>query len=109
MKKKVSPAVIKYNSLMEKHLFFRLLDSVKYELPVLAVLLIIYAFQHDFYTGDIYNIAHIYDYRIGFAPRLFIGSLMTLFTDYKSIAFINSFLIFFAYYRYFCSHLQPAE
>jgi hypothetical protein len=91
MKKKASPAAVKYNILMEKHFFFRLLDRVKYELPVLAVLLIIYAFQHNFGTGDVYNILHIYDYRIGFAPRLFIGSLMSLFTDYKSLAFMNRF------------------
>lgn len=91
MKKKVSPAVLKYNSLLEKHFFFRLLDKIKYELPILAVLLMFYAFQHDFFTGDIYNILHIYDYRIGFAPRLFIGSLMSLFTDYKSSVFINKF------------------
>lgn len=91
MKKKNSHINSKYNNLVERHLFFRLLDKVKFELPVLAVLLIVYAYRHDFYTGDIYNIMHIYDYRIGFAPRLFIGSLMSLFTDYKSAVFINKF------------------
>lgn len=95
MKKKSSVMTVKYNTLVEKHLFFRLFDKVKYELPVFAVLLIIYAFQHDFYTGDIYNIMHIYDYRIGFAPRLFIGSLMSLFTDYKSSVFMNRFFNIF--------------
>jgi hypothetical protein len=95
MKKKASPAAMKYNSLMENHFSFRLLDNIKYELPILAFLLIIYAFKHDFYSGDVYNIVHIYDYRIGFTPRMFIGSLMTLFTDYKSIAFINMFFNIF--------------
>ena len=95
MKKKASVVTVKYNALVEKNLFFTLFDKVKYELPVLAVLLTIYAFQQDFYTGDIYNIMHIYDYRIGFAPRLFIGSIMSLFTDYKSSAFMNRFFNIF--------------
>lgn len=42
---------------------------------------------------DMYYTMHIFDYRIGFAPRIFIGSLMALFTDYKSLAFMNRFFI----------------
>lgn len=91
LKKKSSVAAKKYNALVEKHLFFRLFDKVKYELPVFLILFTLYAFRHDFYTRDIYNILHIYDYRIGFAPRLFIGSLMSIFTDYKSMEFMNNF------------------
>lgn len=91
LKKKPSIAAKKYSTLVEKHLFFKLFDKVKYELPVFLILITLYAFRHDFYTRDIYNILHIYDYRIGFAPRLFIGSLMSIFTDYKSMEFMNNF------------------
>jgi len=95
MKNSISSLTGKYQDLIDKHLVFRLFDKVKYELPVLVFLLTIYAFKHNFYIGDIYNIVHVYDYRIGFAPRLFIGSLMSLFTDYKSIAFMNRFFNIF--------------
>jgi len=65
--------------------------KVQYELPVFVVLLLFYLPQKLSVTGDIYSMLHIFDYRIGFAPRLFIGSIMSLFTDYKSQAFMERF------------------
>ncbi|OQA67417.1 MAG: hypothetical protein BWY37_01173 [Firmicutes bacterium ADurb.Bin262] len=88
---KPDAVIKKYRALVGGHLVFRCFDKVKYELPVLAFLLGFYAKDHDFFQRDIYNILHIFDYRIGFAPRLFIGSLMSLFTSYKSAAFMNLF------------------
>lgn len=66
-------------------------EKVQYELPVFVVLLLFYLPQKISVTGDIYSMIHIFDYRIGFAPRLFIGSIMSLFTDYKSQAFMEDF------------------
>jgi len=95
LKKGVSGLFEKYNNLAKKNCFFRLLDKVKYELPVLVVLLIFYFLNDYDSTNDPYTILHIFDYRIGFAPRLFIGSIMSLFTDYKTLAFMNQFFDIF--------------
>lgn len=73
--------------------FWRALDKVRYELPVFLFFLVFYPPQHLAVTYDIYCALHVFDYRIGFAPRLFIGSLMSLFTDYKSEAFMDTFYI----------------
>jgi hypothetical protein len=66
-------------------------EKVKYELPVFILLLMLFLPQNLRVTNDIYSTLHIFDYRIGFAPRLLIGSIMSLFTDYKSQAFMESF------------------
>lgn len=90
-KKKTAAMTDRYRSIVERNRFVRLFDKVRYELPILAVLLVVYALDHEFIERDMYNILHIFDYRVGFAPRLLIGSLMSLFTAYKSAAFMNLF------------------
>ena len=81
-----------------KCIFFRIFEKVKYELPIFCFLLIFYVPQYKKVADDIYSTLYIFDYRIGFAPKFFIGSVMSLFTDYKSQAFITVFfvIIFFA-------------
>lgn len=66
-------------------------EKVQYELPVFILLLLFFLPQNLRVVNDIYAMLHIFDYRIGFAPRLFIGSVMSLFTDYKSQAFMARF------------------
>ncbi len=78
-------------SLAGKSFIFKLYQKTKYELPVFVLLLLLYLPQKLSVTTDIYSMLHIFDYRIGFAPRLFIGSVMSLFTDYKSQAFMDDF------------------
>lgn len=79
------------DTLIGKHFIFKLYQKTKYELPVFVLLLLLYLPQKLSVTTDIYSMLHIFDYRIGFAPRLFIGSVMSLFTDYKSQAFMDNF------------------
>lgn len=81
---------------INNNLFFRAYENVKYELPILILLLTL-SLQNksDVATSDVYTMLHIFDYRIGFAPRLFIGSIMSIFTNYKSVAFMNRFMTIF--------------
>lgn len=76
-------------------LFLCALDKVRYELPIFLFFLVFYPVQHFDIDYDVYSSLLAFDYRIGFAPRLLIGSLMSLFTDYKSIAFMHTFYIIF--------------
>lgn len=78
-------------SLAGKSFFAKALDQIKYELPVFILLLLLFLPQNLRVTNDIYSMLHIFDYRIGFAPRLLIGSIMSLFTDVKTQAFMESF------------------
>lgn len=82
----------------DKFLFLKIFENIKFELPVFILLLIFYVTQKSKVTYDIYYVLYAFDYRIGFAPKLFIGSVMSLFTDYKSQAFMDTFFdsIFFA-------------
>ncbi len=68
----------------------RAFEKIQYELPLLIFILLL-GIPHMKELPDMYYTMHIFDYRIGFAPRIFIGSLMALFTDYKSLAFMNRF------------------
>lgn len=75
------------------NLLFRIFENIKYELPILILLLILFIPKRsDLANNDVYVTLLIFDYKIGFAPRLFIGSFMSLFTDYKSVAFMNRFM-----------------
>lgn len=66
-------------------------EKVQYELPVFILLLLLFLPQNLRVVNDIYALLHVFDYRIGFAPRLFIGSVMSLFTGVKSQAFMENF------------------
>ncbi len=78
-------------ALSKQPFLYKVYGSVKYELPVLVCLLIFFVSLNRDVLDDPYTIVHYFDYRIGFAPRLFIGSVMSLFTDNKTLAFMNSF------------------
>lgn len=96
MKKAAAVANRKKAAQSKKNVFFRTFEKVQYELPILIVLLALFFFNRSDIAGnDVYVTMHIFDYSIGFAPRLFIGSLMSLFTDYKSVAFMNRFMDIF--------------
>jgi len=95
---KKAAAASKRNSAAQpqKNIFFRIFENIKYELPILIVLLALFFPNRSHIAGgDVYVTMHIFDYSIGFAPRLFIGSLMSMFTDYKSVAFMDRFMDIF--------------
>lgn len=93
MKKTTEVSRKRKDALTKNNLFFRTFESIKYELPILILLLIFFISKRsDLANNDVYVTVLIFDYRIGFAPRLFIGSLMSLFSDYKSVAFMNKFM-----------------
>lgn len=74
-------------------MLLRIYEKVKYELPILIFLLIVYVPQNISIIDDVYTAVHVFDYSIvGFAPRLFIGSLMSLFIGYKSLAAMSLFM-----------------
>lgn len=70
----------------------RAFDALRYELPIFVFLLILFVPQKSDAADDVYTALHVFDYSVGFAPRLLVGSLMSLFTEYKSLAFINGFM-----------------
>lgn len=70
----------------------RAFNAVRYELPLFVFLLILFVPQKSDASDDVYTALHAFDYSVGFAPRLFVGSLMSLFAEYKSLAFINGFM-----------------
>jgi hypothetical protein len=96
MKKETAKLNSHNASAQKKNVFILLLDGIKYEFPILIILLaLFFSNRSDIATNDVYVNMHIFDYRIGFAPRLFIGSLMSLFTNYKSVAFMDRFMDIF--------------
>jgi hypothetical protein len=70
----------------------RAFNAVRYELPLFVFLLILFVPQKSDASDDVYTALHAFDYSVGFAPRLFVGSLLSLFAEYKSLAFINGFM-----------------
>jgi len=95
---KKTTAILDGNKFVSKknNLFFRTFERVKYELPIFILLFLFFIPKRsDLARNDVYVTMLIFDYRIGFAPRLFIGSVMSLFTDYKSLHFMNNFMDIF--------------
>lgn len=75
---------------------FNLFKTIDYEFYIFLILLIlslpIFEKIRPTQQPDVYYHTHIFDYGLGFAPRLFIGSLMSLFTQYKSATFMTAFM-----------------
>ncbi len=70
--------------------------KINYELYFFIALLFLASFSFTKVRADrvydVYFNTFIFDYSIGFAPRLFIGSVMSLFTDFKSVRFMTGFM-----------------
>lgn len=75
---------------------FNFFKTIDYEFYIFLILLIlslpIFEKIRPTQQPDVYYHTHIFDYGLGFAPRLFIGSLMSLFTQYKSATFMTAFM-----------------
>lgn len=66
-------------------------EKVKYELPVFCVMLALAVPQTADFSKQAYSTLLALDYRIGFAPRIFMGSVLSLFTDFRGRREINVF------------------
>ncbi len=75
---------------------FKFFKTIDYEFYIFSTLLLLSLPVFEKITptwqADVYYYVHVFDYSIGFAPRLFIGSVMSLFTQYKSAAFLTAFM-----------------
>lgn len=78
---------------MAKRRFLAVYEAIKYELPVFVLLTAQLIPQGFDFSKDAYASVLVLDYRIGFAPRLFMGSVLSLFTRFKGSRELN---IFFA-------------
>lgn len=67
--------------------------KVKYELPVFCVMLALAVPQITDFSSQAYSTLLALDYRVGFAPRIFMGSLLSLFTDFRGRREINIFYV----------------
>jgi len=68
-------------------------EKVKYELPVFCVMLALAVPQITDFSSQAYSTLLALDYRVGFAPRIFMGSLLSLFTDFRGRREINIFYV----------------
>jgi len=93
MKQKNTILNRKHHFPSKNNIYSGIFEKVKYELPIFILLFLLFIPKRsDLAHNDVYITTLIFDYRIGFAPRLFIGSVMSLFTDYKSVHFMNIFM-----------------
>lgn len=78
---------------MPKRFFVTIWEKTKYELPVFLLLCVQLATQRTDVNTDAYRGLLVLDYGdAGFAPRLFIGSVLSLFMKNKSAQNLNAFL-----------------
>jgi len=74
-----------------KSFFLKVYEKLKYELPIFILLIIQLIPQDLDFAKDPYSSILSLDYRIGFAPKLFMGSVLALFTDYRGHKQVNIF------------------
>lgn len=71
----------------------RIYEQVKYELSVFFVMLALAVPQSMDFSSQAYSTLLALDYRVGFAPRIFMGSVLSIFTDFRGRRAINIFYI----------------
>lgn len=76
---------------MAKKRLLAVYEVIKYELPVFILLTVQLIPQGFDFSSDAYASVLVLDYRIGFAPRLFMGSVLSLFTRFKGSRELNIF------------------
>jgi hypothetical protein len=74
-----------------KSLLLKVYDKLKYEFPIFILLTIQLIPQDLDFAKDPYASILSLDYRIGFAPKIFMGSVLALFTDYRGHKQVNVF------------------
>lgn len=69
----------------------KLYSKVNYEVLIFTLLIVQFITLELDFSKDVYSSVLVLDYRIGFLPRLFAGSVLSLFTDYKGKTQLNIF------------------
>ena len=74
---------------------FQKVEKIKYELAIFTFLTIVFLPTYNKITDDIYASLLFLDYRAGFGPRLFLGSLLSFFSLSKSSLLVEGLVTTF--------------
>ena len=75
----------------QRNIFLRVFEKIKYEFFIVVFIVIQFLPRITDFSEDAYATMFVLDYKFGIAPRLFMGSVLSFFTDYKGREELNIF------------------